>query len=338
MNRLEIPHSQCHKHDRPKPNKPHELLFRKPTRHVTQIVGIVCSEGIVVASESQYTTGTRKLLNAVKLSTLKFKDHGSIAQNWGRALIAEAGSMTHSSLAVRYMNDIAKDREINDSEDVVAKIAQEAVTKVRREILDTMQERGYSPGEQDDIFSSQDNDFALMIAYYYFPPDIQTNLKQKPIPHLYTIWLHKPIAEPQTPFAVLGAAPELAMFVLKQFSCETLLWGEASCLAVDVLERINNDDITCGGPIKLGTVNPMVESQSVAYIHEDELVGRVLKKLEPVKKRNNERQRKELGAVMKKIHQEDFKKLTETLKYEFKGHEKAVNETIANMKENRKSK
>jgi predicted Zn finger-like uncharacterized protein len=275
---------------------------------MTQIVGIVCKEGIVVASESQYTTGTRRLLNAVKLSTVKFKNDEHISPELGSALVAEAGSMAKASLAVRYMNDLAKDREINSSEDAVAKIAQEAITKVRREILDTMQERPYSPSEQDDIFSSQENDFALMIAYYYFPPIIQTNRRPKPIPHLYTVWLHNPIAEPQTPFAVLGAAPELAMFVLKQFPCETLLWGEASCLAVDVLERINNDDITCGGPIKLGTVHSVIEPYSVAAIYGDELVSRILKKLEPVKKRSNERQRKELGAVMKRIHNEDFKK------------------------------
>jgi 20S proteasome alpha/beta subunit len=266
---------------------------------MTQIVGIVCKDSIIVASESQYTTGTRKLLNAVKLSIVKFQN--------GDALIAESGPMSKSSLAVRYIEEAAKNKKI-ESQYTVSKIAENAIKRIRHEILETMQERSYSPQEQEDVFLAQSNYFALMIAHYFSPKKAPSAENERPpIPCLYTISLSGAIAESCSPFAMLGAAPELALFILKQFQCEQLVWGEATCLAIDALDRIVKDDITCGGEILVGTVHPTLLHQPTATFYGGSLVRRALTKIQAVRKKNDERYKIELGKVMKKIHQEDYK-------------------------------
>jgi hypothetical protein len=280
---------------------------------MTQIVGIVCKDGIVIASESQYTTGTRKLLHGVKLSTIKFKNSTILGGVFDGALIAEAGNEAFSSLAVGYINEQAKDTAINGIHSV-AEIVETAVNRIRREILSSMQERPYSIAEQDEIFGPYSKPyFQLMFGHYYFPPK---ESGERPVARLYTISLDSAKASPKFPFAMIGSAPELALFMLKQFPCEQLLWGEASCLAIDVLQRINNDDIYCGGPIKLGTVWSVIGTQSLAAIYGDDLVSRVLKKLEALRKKTSSREKKELGAVMKKIHHENFKEGMKRVKAE----------------------
>jgi hypothetical protein len=50
---------------------------------MTQIVGIICKQSIIVACESQYTLGRRKVTDAQKISGIKFK-------NFEGALVAAA--------------------------------------------------------------------------------------------------------------------------------------------------------------------------------------------------------------------------------------------------------
>lgn len=112
---------------------------------MTQIVGIVYQEGILVASESQYTAGRQKTFDAEKISIVKFKN--------GDVIVAECGVVSTSNRAVRYFTEAAKDAEI-DSEDAVSKIIESVIKKIRLEILESLQERPYSAPEQDEIFNS----------------------------------------------------------------------------------------------------------------------------------------------------------------------------------------
>lgn len=303
MKRLEVFPVWSHKLDWQDLTKADELLIQKPILPMTQIVGIICRESIIVACESQYTVGTRKLLNAVKMSVVKFKN--------GEALIAESGSMAKSSLALRYINESAKDKEI-ESEYSVSEIAEDAIVRVRNRLLSAIQKRPYSVSEQDAIFKSGDNYFALMIANYFRPKS-----KEEPIPCLFTITLASAITERERPFAVLGAAPELAMFFLKQFQCEQMLGGEAMCLAIDTLERIKLDEITCGGQVRVAILDPKIlETKTVGFLRCDD-TDHIVEKLTSLRAKHTDWYKSKLAELMKQVQKEDYQRLKKQLESEF---------------------
>ncbi len=265
---------------------------------MTQIVGIVYQEGILVASESQYTAGRQKTFDAEKISIIKFKN--------GDAIVAECGVVSTSNRAVRYFTEAAKDAEI-DSEDAVSKIIESVIKKIRLEILESLQERPYSAAEQDEIFNSDNYRFGLMVAHYFKPPRMEI-ARPKPIPCLYKITLQDGLAERLRSYGVMGAIDRLAVFILKQFNCNELKWGGAACLAIDVLERIKDDDNTCGGKIIFATVDPVMLHQPTAAIFDGDLVKRATEKLNFMRLQHDERYKKELQAVMGEIHREDYDK------------------------------
>ena len=137
------------------------ITYLKRKAHlVTQIIGILHKDGILVASDSQNTQGTSRLMNAEKIVMLHC--------NNGDVVIAQAGSFDKSSAAIQYMREALEGKSIEYREHV-AKIAEAAVKKVRMDILNSMQQREYSLDEQNKIFEGPANKFGLLVAYYYKP-------------------------------------------------------------------------------------------------------------------------------------------------------------------------
>ncbi|MGD1088950.1 MAG: hypothetical protein ABR955_09545 [Verrucomicrobiota bacterium] len=239
-------------------------LMSKPEPPMTQIIGIVCKQSILVASESRYTKGRRTVTGNQKISAIRFK-------NLEDALVAEAGIAEHSNLAVRFMREIAAERII-DSESSVAEIAEEAMEKTREYILNRRpkQKRPYTDGELSAIFTHGDNKCALMVAYYFGGK-----------PYLSTIHLKSWTVEKCFPFATIGAADDLATFMLKQFQFEKLAWKEAFPMIIDVLDRIEDEDTTCGGQVKVAGLDPLIwkPRPMMAGFWQDEDTNRVVKKL-----------------------------------------------------------
>src|SRR6266567_6612872 len=90
---------------------------RKP---VTIIVGIICENGIVVASDSQTTHGNSRL-HCNKVSCLEFIG--------GKAIVAQSGASDLSSRAVQILTEKAKQSRIADDRSV-ARLAEESVREV----------------------------------------------------------------------------------------------------------------------------------------------------------------------------------------------------------------
>jgi len=115
---------------------------------------------------------------------------------------------------------------------------------------------------------------------------------------------------------VVGPDDRLAVFILKQFTDEEMVWGAAACLAVDALERIEHDDNSCGGDIVFATIDPEMMIHPAAAPFTGKLVERIRAKLAVMRKKNDERYKIELGKVMKKIHHEDFKQYKSVMEAE----------------------
>jgi len=73
---------------------------------VTLIIGIICRDGIVVASDSQTTYGGRKRNDTEKIDRVKFKN--------AEALIAQAGDTEWGTIVVEHVKDEAAQKEIDD--------------------------------------------------------------------------------------------------------------------------------------------------------------------------------------------------------------------------------
>ena len=168
-------------------------LCEEPEPPMTQIIGIICREYILVASESQYTAGKKKTLEAQKINAIKFK-------NYEGALVAEGGSVKTSNRVIHYVREMAAETTI-DSEISVSQIAEKAMEKTRQEILSLLpsKKENYSDGELEGIFTNKKRFCGLLIAYYF-------NRK----PCLYTIYLNQEHAEPQSSYALLGCDNDLA--------------------------------------------------------------------------------------------------------------------------------
>lgn len=95
---------------------------------------------------------------------------------------------------------------------------------------------------------------------------------------------------------------------MKQFKCSELVWGEAACLAVDALERITDDDNTCGGDIVFAILNPSILDYPVAIPYGGDEIGRIRSKLKVMRTQNDARYKSELGKVMNDIQKEDYEK------------------------------
>jgi 20S proteasome alpha/beta subunit len=281
------------------PKQKNKPLFERPKWPMSQIIGIICKDSIVIASETQYTvSGDTKLTTAKKLSIVKFKN--------GDVIVGEAGDVSSSARAVQYLNEITSGKEIT-SENCVAEYAEEAVRRVRQDLLDSYQKRDYTVSEQDEIFRSKY--FALIVAYYFNPTRTPIHINpQDAIPRLYTINMLSPFAQKEHPFAVIGAADTVATFVLKKFDCHELSWRKGASLVMDVLEQIKVDNIYCGGEIQFGCINPNIGILPTAAVGENwsGLVPRVVQKLKVLRDKMTGQYKNGLEEIMAEIHRENY--------------------------------
>jgi hypothetical protein len=265
---------------------------------MTQIIGIVCKESvnpnlrdaIIMACESQYTIGDEeKTTDAQKLSSIRFN-------NRQEAMIAQAGNVTMSARAVRIMGELAKDKTI-ESEFTVARIAEEAVIRVRSEILGMMQPRNYSIEEQNQIFYNYD--FALMIGHFYeIPMKIKGDAFKKPYnPRLWTIGLSTPFATAAFPYAVLGSGSMLARFILGRVLSAKIKWELAIPLAIHVIEQVKGSDLYCAGAVRIGNVT----NYSGCSFYTDNLVNDFVEEIRKIQRKLDARYASDLISTISKI-------------------------------------
>lgn len=206
---------------------------RKPKRRpVTLIIGIICKDGIVVASDSQTTWETGKTWNANKMTELK----GVYPQ----ALVAESGSEVSSSRIVSHLVQIAEDRNVF-KEVGMDGMAARAVKQVRDELR--QQQFNCTSEEMQSFIQREGLDCRIMIAHYGDRPRIDTISLTLGIANKANHFFH-----------CVGSGADLAAYLLTDWCAPDMDYGTALLIATCVVEIVKRHDPYCGGPVKLGVL------------------------------------------------------------------------------------
>ncbi|MEO6784852.1 MAG: hypothetical protein ABI318_01860, partial [Chthoniobacteraceae bacterium] len=161
---------------------------------MTQIVGIVGKDSIVIGSDSQFT-GSCKQLEQEKMQVIPFKD--------GQLVIAFAVAVGDARRALDIMREMAATLELHD-ETSGAATALKAISQYRREVLNFYGSSKYlPPAEQDKIFSSDDRRFVVMLGYFYGSADDYK-------PALFTIDSAAGTLERKRDYGILGSGSDFA--------------------------------------------------------------------------------------------------------------------------------
>ena len=270
---------------------------------MTQIVGIICKEAIIIGSESQYTMGQDwKQFEQNKMDIVHFKDGSQL-------LVALAGAISPALAVIKMMKESAKERDL-DSEFAGAALAKEAIAKYRRDVLDFYcQGQSPPPEAQDYIFGQGDRCFQLMVGYYH-------GLDRAKKPCLYKTDLYTGNVDRIHNYAVMGSGSHVATLMLSQFNVAEMTWGGAFALAVDTLERIKTDDLYCGGQVRIGMIDRILFKRARAGFMPDVTTNRVVDKLAALRRQNTEWLRSKLASVMEAIHNEDYEAMMKQMRIE----------------------
>jgi 20S proteasome alpha/beta subunit len=200
---------------------------------VTVIVGIICKDSIVLASDSRTTTEGEYLYfrdDAAKISMIELAADGGRRP---RALIAQSGHADLSSRTVEIMERTARDRSLNDYR-AVADLAEAAVRELREKAFGNR----CLTSEEAEQFR-----FQLMIAHSF-------NGK----PHLFTLTFDHGVAlwTRGVNLATLGCGGPLAQFLLKPFDLASMETPVATAAAVYAIEAVKSFDPRCGGRTQTG--------------------------------------------------------------------------------------
>ena len=213
--------------------------FRKPNKRktpVTIIVGIICKDGIVLASDSQTSYGTSKRTDTDKIYPVDFGD--------GSVLIAQSGNAELSSRAVEEFEKMAKTAQFDDYRKPV-EILEQSLRALKQNIIHLNlweSNREFA----DDFFKDLDNNFGLMIAYYYGSP---------PLPYIYIVNFWPGVAARQRGYATLGCGSTVAEFILNRSKVSDMNWGLALITAVYTVEEVKKVDAFCGGQTKVARLD-----------------------------------------------------------------------------------
>jgi 20S proteasome alpha/beta subunit len=205
---------------------------------MTLIVGIVCTDGIVVAADSQTTRGVVKMCSTNKISAVEFKNNA--------ALVAEAGGAMQSNQAVENLRQLAREKIIYNDQ-TIAKTVEASVRVVKNNLMHLHPSpNAVTPLQWQEYFCTEPNSFDLILAYYYH---------QKPC--LYTFDLDWATAyESKEQIVTKGIGRDLGEYLLKSYLTPDMDCAVASVVAVQVIDEVVNRIEGCGSPIKLALIRP----------------------------------------------------------------------------------
>lgn len=233
----------------PEPNwppRPKPKRKRKPV--VTIIVGVVCNNGIVIASDSQITEDTRRRTDAEKIKRVVYQN--------GEGLIAQAGDADWSTLVCEHVIDEAADCQIDDKWGL-AHLVDGETAKVQRRFMEGFDVLGPKAEDFKSIF--EQHSFSLMLGHYY---------EQEP--RLYSMHYPGGLCTPQKNFVTLGCGKDIADYLLSRLYSPQMDHWTAAITAIYVLGEVIKIDAACSHPIKLGIVRP----DGTVRIAEPDLISR----------------------------------------------------------------
>jgi 20S proteasome alpha/beta subunit len=200
---------------------------------VTIIVGIICKDAIILASDSQTTSGGMKRTDAEKIISVRF-DNDCV-------LVAQAGNAGNSARAIEILSDMAKHKKISDYR-TPADLARSAMMKVKEELR--QQYCNCTVEELQDFIWKDEQQSELMLAYYF-----------KGKPYIFKLDLAIGRADKENShYAAIGCAANLGSYLLSEHTNPNMECGLASVLAIYIIETVCKHDAYCSPPARVGLI------------------------------------------------------------------------------------
>jgi 20S proteasome alpha/beta subunit len=225
---------------------------------VTIIVGIICKDCIALSSDSQtsYSPGTSKRCDVDKIVGLKFKDGK-------QAIVAQAGDAILSSGAIEMLQKLARENEFDDYRKP-AELAEVAVKQLKGKVAGL---NHWTPGDDASVKYWKENEFALMLAYYY-----------QDRPFIYSLPSWPGMAMKEYNYATAGCGSTVAEFILSRSKMSEMEMQHALITAIYTVEQVKKVDAFCGGQTKLGVITK--DEIRIADDRSEKLIKATVKTLE----------------------------------------------------------
>lgn len=197
---------------------------------MTIAIGLLCKQGIVLASDSQTTdiqTG-RFCRDVAKIHALRFKDGKE-------ALVAESGNVAFSSTVIEILSNLAKNEALNDGRSF-AELAQKALGQFKSQLSSC-----YPTGE-DKQRHLNENYTEIILADYCNGQNLFT----------LDFGLGTANRVNSAQYVAIGCGAPVASFLLDQFYTDKMHLGQAIATAIYVVEQVKKTDFRCQGPTKAG--------------------------------------------------------------------------------------
>lgn len=215
--------------------------FRKGDSYMTIIVGLICKDGVVVASDSQ--AGSFKGVHVKRLDYTKIYD---FSFDGATVIATGAGETPFITRAIEIFEARAKGVKFNKAREV-ADLAESVMNEVnKRYVVDRDKELGFLKAPDTKSPSSQDErtlGFALLLGVCCGQESL-----------IYTVYPDG-VAERAERYASLGSGSAFAEYLLPRLHRYDLSLDEAVRVAVYVVEEVKKVDVHCGGPTQIVSVN-----------------------------------------------------------------------------------
>jgi 20S proteasome alpha/beta subunit len=201
---------------------------------MTIIAGLICSEGLVLAADSQ--AGSFRGVHVKRLDYTKIYD---FRFDGATVIVTGAGETPFIARAKEIIEAKASDAKIKSSREV-ADIAEDAMkTITKRYVIDRMRDLG--PSSKAPILQSDELPFA--------PPNFELLLGVWCGAEwcLYTVYPDG-VAGREEGYASMGSGSAFAEYLLARLYRDDLTLEEAIRVAVYVIEEVKKVDLHCGGP------------------------------------------------------------------------------------------
>lgn len=218
-----------------RPLGPRPTHRRKQPRPVTLIIGIICKDGLVMACDTQVTTGQSKRINGTKLREIQLADMP--------LLVAQAGSYSHTGRYIQILAQLGEFVSPKSAQDV-ATLMQRAMEEFKKELsrlhLDCTSE------ELVSLLSKLEIDCNILCGFY---------LDGKS--HLISINICDSIPRIcETHFEADGTGALLGDFLLSEQTTPGMPIHFASTMAVYVVGVVKRYDLYCSGNTVVAMILP----------------------------------------------------------------------------------
>jgi len=202
-------------------------------KRVTLIVGIICKDSIVLASDTETTNGIYKVQGAEKINVVQFKDY--------KVLIANSGMCYLSEAALQIIERYAKVEDITQ-DDSVMEIIKKSMHEARQYQISL-----YPPSTPENwkIHFRDQNQCELTVAYFH---------GNKPM--LGKINIDQCVLHKANQYLTSGVGGELGAFLMDEHSEREMRYDFGCAVAFYVVEKVKHYITGCGGETNIAVIQP----------------------------------------------------------------------------------